>query len=233
MKRRFSVGLLAAGGWLLEARETQAGMPSVVLTDLVRMRVQTISFFLLVVLLCAWGVQAIWNGLRGDFTRLPRLSYRKAVGLVVLWGLLFVLVLTMISGARELMTPGAWEKQGLTYRLTDEAANRSLDAELAKERRQKLESLRMLLWHYAASHGGKFPPDASAAEIPVAMWQVPDPSEMRYVYVRGQSADRGSLPLVYEPGLFRGDPLVLRTDGLIVSMSTAAIRQALEGREAR
>ena len=44
----------------------------------------------------------------------------KALGVVFLWGLLFVLVLTMISGARELMTPGAWEKKGLTYRLTDD-----------------------------------------------------------------------------------------------------------------
>jgi len=26
-------------------------------------------------------------------------------------------VLTMISGARELMTPGAWEKDGAIYRL--------------------------------------------------------------------------------------------------------------------
>jgi hypothetical protein len=39
---------------------------------------------------------------------------------VTLWGLLFLLILTMISGARELMTPGAWEKHGSTYRLKDE-----------------------------------------------------------------------------------------------------------------
>lgn len=42
------------------------------------------------------------------------------MGLVVLWGLLFIVVLAMISGARELMTPGAWEKQGATYRLAGE-----------------------------------------------------------------------------------------------------------------
>ncbi len=39
--------------------------------------------------------------------------------MVVLWGLLFTVVLAMISGARELMTPGAWEKQGATYRLKE------------------------------------------------------------------------------------------------------------------
>ena len=38
----------------------------------------------------------------------------------VVWGSLFVLVLTMISGARELMTPGAWKKDGITYVLEDE-----------------------------------------------------------------------------------------------------------------
>jgi hypothetical protein len=59
----------------------------------------------------------IWNALRTDFPRLPRLSYFKGLGLVFLWGLLFLLVLTMISGARELMTPGAWEKKGLLYEL--------------------------------------------------------------------------------------------------------------------
>ncbi len=83
------------------------------------MRLQTISFFLLCFLVSALFIQLVWNGLRKDFTRLPRLSYPKALGLVSLWGLLFVLVLTMISGARELMTPGAWDKVGSTYRLKE------------------------------------------------------------------------------------------------------------------
>jgi hypothetical protein len=65
---------------------------------------------------------AVWNGLRRDFAWLPYLSYFKACCVVVLWGLLFVVVLTMISGARELMTPGAWEKNGLTYKLREDTA---------------------------------------------------------------------------------------------------------------
>src|SRR5262249_59823003 len=97
-----------------------AGMPTIHLTDMARMRVQTISFFLFGLLASAGLIQFIWNRLRLDFTVLPRLTYGKAVGIVVLWGLLFILVLTMISGARELMTPGAWEKQGVTYRLAKE-----------------------------------------------------------------------------------------------------------------
>lgn len=92
-------------------------MPSFSLTDVARLRLDSISFFLGVLLLCAWGVKAIWNALAKDFPRLPRMTYGRAIGVMTLWGLLFVIVLTMISGARELMTPGAWEKQGATYRL--------------------------------------------------------------------------------------------------------------------
>lgn len=95
-----------------------AGMPApYVLTDLARLRIEAISFFVAVLLGSAGLVQWVWNGLRGSFTRLPRLNYPRAVGLVVLWGLLFTIVLTMISGARELMTPGAWEQRGATYKL--------------------------------------------------------------------------------------------------------------------
>ena len=95
-----------------------AGMPApYTLNELARLRIEAISFFLVVLLVCAGLVKLIWNGLRPEGTRIPRLSYPKALGVVVLWGLLFSVVLAMISGARELMTPGAWEKQGATYKL--------------------------------------------------------------------------------------------------------------------
>jgi hypothetical protein len=99
----------------------RAGMPyPPTLTDIARLRVEAISFFVFVLLACAGLVRLLWNMMRSSFPRLPRLSYCKALGLVALWGLLFIVVLAMISGARELMTPGAWEKQGATYRLTGE-----------------------------------------------------------------------------------------------------------------
>lgn len=97
-----------------------AGMPVPwTLRDVARMRVEAISFFLAVLLASAGMIQWIWNALRKDFARLPRLNYWRSLGLVAIWGLLFVVVLTMVSGARELMTPGAWERNGATYRLTD------------------------------------------------------------------------------------------------------------------
>ena len=50
---------------------TLAGMPTVALTDLARMRVQTISFFLACFLACSWVVQRLWNSLGADFPGSP------------------------------------------------------------------------------------------------------------------------------------------------------------------
>jgi len=105
---------------LLLPRIALAGMPRLTISEIATMRFEVMSFFLMGLLLSAGVVMAVWNLLRRDFAWLPHLSYFKACGVVVLWGLLFVVVLTMISGARELMTPGAWEKNGLTYKLRED-----------------------------------------------------------------------------------------------------------------
>lgn len=94
-----------------------AGMPAMTLAYFAVMPISTISFFLLVFFFASFGVKIIWNFLRKDFQKLPKLSYLKALSLVFLWGLAFHLVLTMIAGTRELMTPGAWKKTGITYKL--------------------------------------------------------------------------------------------------------------------
>src|SRR6516225_7956341 len=120
-----------------------AGMPTIRLTDIASMRLQSISFFLVVFLLAAFLIKLLWNYLGKDWTAFPRLNYGRALAIVFLWGLLFVLVLTMISGARELMTPGAWEKQGFTHQLVDEGKAKQL-----QERKAHLEKLRAALWKY-------------------------------------------------------------------------------------
>ncbi len=205
-----------------------AGMPSVTLSDLARMRVQTISFFLLGLLACSWVVQRIWNSLSADFPRLPQLSYGKALGVVTLWGLLFVLILTMISGARELMTPGAWKKAGYTYKLAEEKPA-ATEGPYERERRQALERLRIALWTYARGHEGRFPPAGAREAIPDEAWRVPDPSGMRYLYVAGQAADVGHAILAYEPGLFGVERLALLTDGRVVLVSPEELRGTLAG----
>src|SRR5262249_22407560 len=118
-------------------------------------RLQALSFFVLVLLCCALAVQFLLNRLARGFQQPPRASFCQAPGGVILWGLLLVSVLAMIAGARELMTPGAWEKQGFTYRLTPGPPGP--DPDLLTTRRQHLERLRQALWHFAALHNGHFP----------------------------------------------------------------------------
>src|SRR5690242_855255 len=135
-----------------------AGMPSVTveLTDLAKLRVQSISFFALVFLLSAGLACVAWNLLRRDFPALPHLGFVRGLGLTALWGLLFVVVLTMISGARELLTPGAWKKEGWTYTL-DTPALDVPEPVTEAVRRQKIEELRFALWDHARKNGGGFP----------------------------------------------------------------------------
>src|SRR4051812_13073607 len=111
-----SIAVLVA----ITSQPAWAGMAgAITLREIAKIRLQNLSFFIMVLLLSAALIRWVWNGLRKDFTRLPHLSYFKALGLVMLWGLLFVLVLAMISGARELLTPGAWERNGAPYRLNE------------------------------------------------------------------------------------------------------------------
>jgi len=233
--------LLTVAVWLGCSQTAFAGMPVLLLSDLARMRLQVISFFLLVLLLSAKVVQRIWNALSNDFPKLPLLTYAKSLGLVTLWGLLFLLVLTMISGARELMTPGAWKKQGLTYALADDLEDPDSpparparreeypgDAESDRARRDGLVRLSVALWSYAQTHDGRFPPGGAPPEIAEPLWQVPDSLGLSYIYVPGLKRDEGSYPLAYEPGLHGPERWVLLTDGEFRLMTLAQIRPKLK-----
>ena len=195
-----------------------AGMPSITLSDMAELRLQTISFFLVVFLFAAKAVQVLWNRLGRDWAILPRLGYGRAVGLVFLWGMLFVIVLTMISGARELMTPGAWEKDGVTYKLAKSSPLPAASEDRQQrdwERERKMERLRIALWKYAVAHAGSFPTSQTSSEIPTDIWQSPDASGMAYIYVSGRKADRGAALLAFEPDVFGDYQLVLLTNGEI------------------
>jgi hypothetical protein len=185
---------------------------------------QAISFFLVGLLVCAWAVRGLWALLRKDLSWLPPLSYGRSLSLVILWGLLFVVVLTMISGARELMTPGAWRKQGWTYRLA-EPSSKAIDS--AAERRVALEKLRFALWKYAAAHEGQFPLEGDSSIDP-ALWTVPGKPGLQFVYVSRRTADDAGRVLVYEPELAGEERQVLLTNGMIGMMRTAEIREATQ-----
>ena len=231
MKRPMRLIAFAAILVLDEPRLAQAGMPMATLSDIAVMRLEAISFFLVCFLVSSALVWKIWNSARKDFPRLPHLAYWRATGLVALWGLLFLLVLTMISGARELMTPGAWHKQGFTYKLVeDDPMAPAVESQRDLERRGALDRLRAALRTYARHHSGEFPANSSPPEISDDLWIVPDPSGMRYIYTTGLIADQGKKPLVFEPGIFGRDRFVLLTSGEIVRMSEEDLLAALAER---
>ena len=130
---------------LLLAPAAQAGMTVVTLTDAARARLDVLSFFIVAYLLLAWAVKALWNSLAKSFAKMPRLTYRRALSLMLLSGLFLYVILTMISGARELLTPGAWEKQGIGYRLRDEGTAGE-SKQMRKERIERLLEIRWWDW---------------------------------------------------------------------------------------
>lgn len=185
------------------------------LNGTVRERLQAISLFLLVLLLCTLGARLLWNSLRRDFPNLPRLSFGKAFVGVLLWCFLFVLVLAMIGGARELMTPGAWRKVGFTYQLDPP---RRAEPDPEQQRRQHLEELRTALWQFAATHEGRFPSTGEMSALSRSLWEIPGSGGLRYHYVPGLRAGHTDQVLVYEPELDPDERLVLRINGDILSV---------------
>lgn len=198
---------------VLAASPLVAGMPLVTISDLWTMRLQSISFFLLVLAVSALGVMALWNYLRRDFTTLPRLTYLRSLSLVILLGLLFMVVLTMISGARELMTPGAWAKQGATYAVQDD---QSISA-----RRERLFALREALWKYADANEGRLPPHDAGSDIPGERWLAPD--GRRYVYLPGAPRGGSLTVIAYEQGPVGRLVLALFNDGTINERKVSSI----------
>jgi hypothetical protein len=210
--------ILLAALVIILCNAAYAGMPSFTVTDAGKLRLQSVSFFLLGLAVSAFLVQRLWNYLQTDFKGWPRLTYFKALTLVMLWGLVFVIVLTMISGARELLTPGAWRKDGVTYKLQDSGA--ISDA----TRQQRLEVLKRALWQYAETHEGKRPPHDFVPEIPSELWE--SPTGARFIYVAGQTKHSADRPLVYEPKEAGEERFVLLNSGEIRRMSRNAILQA-------
>jgi hypothetical protein len=210
-------------GWTKESGPDGNGPTSSTLAPYL----QAISFFVMGLLLSAWAVKGLWGVLRKDLAWLPPLGYGRALSLVILWGLLFVVVLTMISGARELMTPGAWKKQGWTYKLEQPTPDSARQANL-EERRQALQKLRLALLQYAATHEGKFPPLQDPALEP-DLWNMPGWPGLKFFYVAGQSGASTGRLLVYEPELDSEERQVLLTSGMVGTMRTAEIRATLAG----
>lgn len=113
------LAIIAVTTLALRPAVAMAGMPSIDLSDWAATRVETISFFAAFFFVLVVVLRLLWNFLARDFPALPVLTVKRALAAVVLLSLLLAVVLTMIAGARELLTPGAWQKQGHVYRLSE------------------------------------------------------------------------------------------------------------------
>ena len=188
-------------------------MPSIqlIVTELGRRRLEEVSFFLvgflLLTALCRW----LWNGLSKDLPSLPKLSYRGALSVMILWGLALTVVLSLISGARELMTPAAWEPNGITSRLVKPQTDSNPDAQ--GERKQRLQNLKKLLWDYADSHEGQFPDDLADFDQQATI--ADHQSRLLYSLTPHLAKDSSRSVLISEPDIYP-DRLSLLTDGTIV-----------------
>jgi len=214
-------------------RPAVAGMPTVTvsLTDMAEIRLQNISFFLAGFLLSAYLIRLLWNYLGKELPALPHLSYPRALAVTAVWGLVFVLVLTMISGARELMTPAAWEKDGRLFKIKEDSkASPATDKKesLDEERRLKLDELRFALWDHAQLHAGAFPESRDVADIAADLWKVPHPKGLRYYYAGGLKRAGPVRPLAWEPELFDDKRLVLFSNGSIRKLTSDELEEALK-----
>lgn len=219
---KFSRIIVFSALWLICSVHAHAGMTTVTLTDIASARIDALSFFLFTYLLISWVVKLIWNHLSKSFTSLPRLKYREALGVVFVSGLLFYVVLTMISGARELLTPGAWEKQGKGYRLREEEV-----VPMSKsQRRDALENLRDEIWEYAKANEGKLPGGPFSGDIDDDCWEFGDGGI--YAMVSNVKIGTGREVLVYEPAAAGARRFVLLSDGTIEDWAEGNLKSELD-----
>jgi len=221
MMKRFPA-TLTFGIWLGATLGASAGMTVITLTDIARARIDALSFFIFAYLVICWVVKLIWNQLARSFAVLPPLKYLQALGVVFMTGLMFYVVLTMISGARELLTPGAWEKQGAGYRLREDGPV-PLDKNV---RREALRNLQVAIWEYAKAHDGMAPLSPLVNGMDSEVWSFPGGGY--YCLMPGVRPGVGRAVLVYEPSAAGGRRFVLLGDGSIEDRSEGTLKSQVE-----
>jgi hypothetical protein len=204
---------------------------------------QVISFCIVLSLVLAFVFQRCWNRLAQDFRAMPPLSYRNSVGVIIVASLFCGLILTMISGARELMTPGAWKKVGTHYELVDpKTAPTPIPDHI---RKRGMEQFRDALWQHARAHDGSLPEDPFRGGLPETFWRSPDETGTPYGYIlRGTkkvaslipsesttmpSQDSGTYVLAYEPKTFGDTRYVLFSSGAVVKMTAKELFACVDG----
>lgn len=213
--------LLILFSWILYSPLANAGMPTppmYTLTELARLRLTDISFFLMLFSVGALIIRLIWNSLHTDFPLLPKMTMKIAMLANLMFAFAIATILTMISGARELMTPQAWTKQGIINRT-----------KLDMQRQQNMEYLRRALFDYAKTNNGKFPTTVFDPQIPEKLWLVED--KKRYEYVTGLTTQSDTAIVAYEPEAMPKPRYVLHANGVIEKLHTLQLNQILDARK--
>ncbi len=202
-----------------------AGMTSFSLTEVASARLDAISLFLVAFAVSAWILLKAWNRLARDFLWMPRLRYSGALAALVVSGLFVFAAMSLIAGARELMTPGAWVRTGSTHRIA--YPERDPKPWLESGRRLALEQLRDQLWAYAATHDGNLPSTRSDGSISDSAWTGVHPAGESLAYVPGRNPGSGSSIVVYEPDNYGAVRFALQEDGAVVKLSPADLKARL------
>jgi len=190
-------------------------MTVITLTDVAKMRIESLSFFIAAYLLMALFVKWLWNYLAQSFDKLPALNYKRALALALISGLFLYVVLTMISGARELLTPGAWQKKGYGYKLEESATS-------GPDRSAQALLLRDALWQFSKQNNGQFPSSLFIDEITLTGAQ----NHFAYLSTSGPSDEKNLL--AYEINTTAKSRTVILTDGSIETWQTSKVKEALQ-----
>lgn len=204
-----TVGLFCFVAVLLCSQAVQAGMPMPVLTrsGTDRLIGMSTALFILMVIV-AIPIRLCWNALfvpiktdENEPTAKP-LSYPQALGVTFLGGCLFLLVLVMIAGSRELLSPGAWIPDGAMsktlYSVEREriAQSTGTDGQRGIDllRRDAVVRLRDALMLYIKEHDGRLPDSIEQSGFG-DLWLIPFAAGIQYEYFPTET----ELPLVREP----------------------------------
>ena len=196
---------------VLQVQSVYAGMPMITysLSEYGANRLIGISTALFVVgVLAALPIMSCWNSLvagNEDARFLRKWSYPKALGFTFLSGILFMLILVMVAGSRELFSPGAWVPDGVLSKTVFsvqmeklEQVQTQAEQNLDLMRRDAIIKLRDALRLYAKKHDGRLPGSIEELEF-VTLWDIPFASGMRYEYFPNEND--ANLPLLREPSL--------------------------------
>ncbi len=203
-----------------------AGMPSLSLNVPYVERMMAVSFFSVMIVGSSVLLLLGWNLFAGASEKLRKLRYGEALFLTVLWGLASIVVLTMISGARELMTPGAWQRNGSTHQLKAVEASPVVDDKLAS-RREKIERLQLLLMQYALMHDGAYPKSTGESGFDDSVWIMSEVPIVRYEYFDREKFGERPVPLVSEKPIYE-EVLMIFVNGSIVEMERVKAEEFLK-----